>query len=60
MALVLPPLNAVRAFVAAARHQSFSRAAQELHVTHGAVSRQIKGLEADLGVALFERRVRQV
>jgi len=60
MAMVLPPLNAVRAFVAAARHQSFSRAAQELHVTHGAVSRQIKGLEEDLGVALFERRVRQV
>lgn len=60
MAMVLPPLNAVRVFVAAARHQSFSRAAQELHVTHGAVSRQIKGLEQDLGVPLFERRVRQV
>lgn len=60
MSNALPPLNAVRAFVAAARHQSFSRAAQELHVTHGAVSRQIKGLEEDLGVLLFERRVRQV
>ncbi|VTU39179.1 LysR substrate-binding domain-containing protein [Variovorax sp. PBL-E5] len=56
----LPPLNAVRAFVAAARQQSFTRAAAELHVTHSAVSRQIKGLEAHLGVALFERRVRQV
>ncbi|WP_198971732.1 LysR substrate-binding domain-containing protein [Xylophilus sp. ASV27] len=56
----LPPLNAVRAFVAAARHQSFTRAAAELHVTHSAVSRQIKALEAHLGVALFERRIRQV
>ncbi|WP_246164897.1 LysR substrate-binding domain-containing protein [Pigmentiphaga aceris] len=56
----LPPLNAVRAFVAAARHQSFTLAAQELHVTHGAVSRQIKALESQLGVLLFERRTRQV
>lgn len=56
----LPPLNAVRAFVAAARHQSFTRAALELHVTHSAVSRQIKALESHLGVPLFERRVRQV
>jgi LysR family glycine cleavage system transcriptional activator len=56
----LPPLNAVRAFVAAARHQSFTRAAIELHVTHSAVSRQIKTLEAHLGVPLFERRIRQV
>ncbi len=56
----LPPLNAVRAFVAAARHQSFTRAAAELHVTHSAVSRQIKSLEQYLGVALFERRIRQV
>lgn len=55
-----PPLHAVRTFVVAAQHQSFSRAAQELHVTHGAVSRQIKSLEEYLGVALFERRVRQV
>ncbi|CAN5205924.1 transcriptional regulator GcvA [soil metagenome] len=50
----------MRAFVAAARHQSFTRAALELHVTHGAVSRQIKALEQHLGVALFERRTRQV
>ncbi len=55
-----PPLNAVRAFVAAARHQSFTRAAAELHVTHSAVSRQVKALEDFLGVALFERRIRQV
>ena len=55
-----PPLNAVRAFAAAARHLSFTRAATELHVTHSAVSRQVKGLEAHLGVVLFERRVRQV
>lgn len=56
----LPPLNAVRAFVAAARHQSFTRAAVELHVTHSAVSRQIKHLETHLGIALFERRTRQI
>jgi LysR family glycine cleavage system transcriptional activator len=53
-------LNAVRAFVAAARHQSFTLAANELHVTHGAVSRQVKTLEAFMGIALFERRTRQV
>lgn len=56
----LPPLNAVRAFAVAARHQSFTLAAAELFVTHGAISRQVKGLEEFLGVALFERRVRQV
>jgi len=56
----LPPLNAVRAFAAAARHLSFTRAALELHVTHGAISRQIKTLEAFLGVDLFERKTRQV
>ena len=55
-----PPLHAVRAFVAAARHQSFTRAAVELHVTHSAVSRQIKALETHLGVPLFERLTRQV
>lgn len=53
-------LNAIRAFAAAASHQSFTRAAAELHVTHSAVSRQIKALEQFLGVALFERRIRQV
>lgn len=56
----LPPLHAVRAFVAAAKHESFTLAAAELHVTHGAISRQIKSLEEYLGVALFERRTRQV
>jgi len=56
----LPPLNALRMFLAAARHLSFSRAAVELHVTHGAVSRQVRALEDHLGVALFERQVRQV
>lgn len=55
----LPPLNAVRAFAAAARHESFSRAAEELHVSHSAVSRHIKLLEEHLGVLLFERRIRQ-
>jgi LysR family transcriptional regulator, glycine cleavage system transcriptional activator len=56
----LPPLNAVRAFAAAARHLSFTRAAMELHVTHSAISRQIKLLESHLGVDLFERKTRQV
>jgi len=56
----LPPLHAVRAFAAAARHLSFTRAAAELHVTHSAISRQVRALEEHLGVLLFERRVRQV
>lgn len=60
MSLRLPPLNAVRAFVAAARHESFTLAAAELHVTHGAISRQIKHLEQHLGVPLFVRQVRQI
>jgi LysR family glycine cleavage system transcriptional activator len=51
----LPNLVALRAFEAAARHQNFSRAADELHVTHGAVSHQVRALEQDLGVALFTR-----
>ncbi|CAM3090609.1 LysR family transcriptional regulator [Pseudomonas plecoglossicida] len=49
----LPPLNALRAFEATARLNSVSQAAEVLHVTHGAVSRQIKVLEQHLGVALF-------
>src|SRR5260221_7541804 len=53
-----PPLNALRAFEAAARHLSFKKAAQELHVTPGAVSHQIKLLEASLGVLLFRRLTR--
>jgi LysR family glycine cleavage system transcriptional activator len=51
----LPNLMALRAFEAAARHQNFSRAADEIHVTHGAVSHQVRALEQDLGVALFTR-----
>lgn len=51
----LPPLNAVRAFEAAARHVSLSKAAAELNVTHSAISRQVKMLEARLGVTLLER-----
>jgi len=51
----LPPLTALRSFEAAARHGSFSRAADELHVTHGAVSRQVKVLEEWAGTALFDR-----
>src|SRR5579872_5109152 len=56
----LPPLNALRMFLVAARHLSFTRAALELNVTHGAVSRQVRQLEQWLGVALFERQVRQI
>jgi LysR family glycine cleavage system transcriptional activator len=56
----LPPLNAVRAFVAAARHQSFTLAANELHITHSAISHQVKALESYMGVRLFDRRIRQV
>lgn len=56
----LPPLSALRAFEAAARHLSFKAAADELHVTPGAVSQQIKGLEDYLGKPLFERLARTV
>ncbi|UDL88887.1 transcriptional regulator GcvA [Mesorhizobium sp. PAMC28654] len=56
----LPPLNALPAFEAAARHLNFSRAADELNVTHGAISRAIKNLEDQLGVLLFERATRSV
>lgn len=55
MARSLPPLNGLRAFEAAARHLSFTRAAEELHVTQAAVSHQIKGLEERLGMRLFRR-----
>jgi len=54
----LPPLNALRAFEAAARHLSFRKAAEELHVTPAAISHQIKGLEDNLGVKLFRRVAR--
>jgi len=51
----LPPLNSLRVFEAAARHESFTRAAEELCVTQGAVSHQVKALEADLAIKLFNR-----
>ncbi len=51
----LPPLNAMRAFEAAARSKSFTRAADELHVTQAAISHQVKTLEEWLGVPLFQR-----
>ena len=54
----LPPLNALRAFEAAARHMSFKKAAKELHVTAGAVSHQVKLLEEHLGMPLFRRLTR--
>ncbi|SPJ30049.1 Glycine cleavage system transcriptional activator [Falsiruegeria mediterranea M17] len=53
MSRPLPPLNALRAFEAAGRHENFSRAAQELNVSHSAISRHVRGLEHRLGVALF-------
>ncbi len=60
MAGTAVPLNALRAFAAAARHLSFTRAAAELCVTQAAVSHQIRGLEARLGVALFRRSSRHL
>ena len=50
------PLTALRSFEAAARHESFTRAAEELNLTQGAISHQIKGLEDQAGVELFVRR----
>lgn len=58
MASRLPPLNALRAFEAAARHLSFTRAAEELFVTQAAISHQIKSLEEHLGIKLFMRKNR--
>jgi LysR family glycine cleavage system transcriptional activator len=55
MAKRLPPLNPLRAFEATARHGSLTKAAGELNVTHGAISHQIRALEASLKVRLFER-----
>ena len=60
MTYLLPPLNPLRAFEAAARHLSFTFAARELHVTPGAVGQQVKALEARLGVRLFERLHKQL
>jgi LysR family transcriptional regulator, glycine cleavage system transcriptional activator len=55
MARRLPPLNGLKAFEAAARSESFTRAAQELNVTQGAISHQVKALEVTLGLKLFHR-----
>lgn len=56
----LPPLKSLRAFEAAARHLNFRLAAEELHVTQGAVAQHIRGLEATLGVLLFRREPRRL
>jgi len=56
----LPPMNSVRAFEAAARHVSFTKAGEELHVTHGAISRQVSQLESWLGTPLFRRLASQL
>src|SRR5262245_6891284 len=56
----LPPLNALPSFEAAARHLSFTKAADELRVTHGAVSRAVRNLEDHLGVQLMIRATRSV
>lgn len=58
--LRLPPLDPLRGFEAAARHLSFTRAAEELHLTQSAVSRQVQTLEEHLGVPLFRREVRRL
>ena len=60
MTYLLPPLNPLRAFEAAARHLSFKLAAHELHVTPAAVGQQVKALEDRLGVRLFERLHKQL
>ena len=60
MARRLPPLNALRAFEAGARHLSFTKAAEELFVTQAAVSHQVKLLEQNLGVQLFRRMTRKL
>lgn len=60
MAQRLPPMNSLRAFEAAARHLSFTLAAEELHITQAAVSHQIKTLEQALGVRLFRRLNRAI
>lgn len=60
MARRLPPLSSLRPFEAAARLESFSRAADELHITHGAVSHQVRALEAHLNTPLFARHGKRV
>ncbi|KAF3997124.1 transcriptional regulator GcvA [Glaciimonas immobilis] len=56
----LPPLSALRAFEAAARHDSFSRAAEEIHLTPGAISHQVRALEEELGLAMFTRHGKRI
>ncbi|CAN7639349.1 transcriptional regulator GcvA [Pseudoduganella sp. LjRoot289] len=56
----LPTFQQLRAFEAAARHENFSRAADELHLTHGAISHQVRALEQELGTPLFLRKGRSV
>ena len=56
----IPPLNALRAFEATARHLSLTKAASELNVTPGAISHQLRGLEELLRVKLFERGIRKI
>jgi LysR family glycine cleavage system transcriptional activator len=56
----LPPLNPLRVFESAARHLNFTAAAEELHITQGAVSHQIKALETWLGFELFDRSARRL
>jgi LysR family glycine cleavage system transcriptional activator len=60
MRKLMPHLTSLRAFEAAARHLSLTKAAQELHVTAGALSHQIRGLEDHLGLKLFDRGVRSI
>ncbi len=60
MARTLPPLDTFRFFEAAARHLNFTHAAEEMHVTHGAVSQRIKRLEEHLGMSLFRRSGRRM
>lgn len=60
MSTALPPLSSLRAFEAAARHLSFRRAAEELHVTPAAISHQLRTLEDFLGIKLFRRANRRV
>src|SRR5947209_9618917 len=60
MPRILPPLETFRFFEAAARHLNFTHAAEEMHVTHGAVSQRIKRLEEDLGTPLFRRTGRSM
>ena len=56
----LPSLNGLRAIEAAARHESFTKAAEELCVTQGAVSHQVKALEAELGAKFFNRETKRL